>query len=134
MAIEERAVALAALNATEAELVEMESLMAQFGDALKRGDVAAAGEAHEGFHAALVSASHNPILASMFGEIRTLLAEMSTRGRVTLKDRRQLPLHAAVLQAMRERDPGRAAAAIRRHFRTVAPLVEFMSLTPETKA
>jgi GntR family transcriptional repressor for pyruvate dehydrogenase complex len=133
MAIEQRAAALAATHATEAEIAEMESHIAHFTEAVKRGDATAAGEAHESFHATLVGAARNPILSSMFLEIRGLLAEMSTRGRVTLTDRRQLPLHGAVMQAIRDRDARRAVAAIRRHFQTVAPLVEFMSRHPEGK-
>jgi GntR family transcriptional repressor for pyruvate dehydrogenase complex len=109
----------------------MDSHIARFTEAVKRGDATAAGDAHESFHAALVGAARNPILSSMFGEIQALLAEMSTRGRVTLTDRRQLPLHGAVLQAIRDRDARRAVAAIRRHFHTVAPLVEFMSRHPQ---
>jgi GntR family transcriptional repressor for pyruvate dehydrogenase complex len=133
MAIEQRAAALAATHATEAEVAEMESHIAHFTEALKRGDATAAGEAHESFHATMVGAAGNPILSSMFAEIRGLLAEMTTRGRVTLKDRRQVPLHAAVMHAIRDRDARRAESAIRRHFHTVAPLVEFMSRHPEDR-
>lgn len=130
MAIEQRAAALAATSATEAEVAEMESHLARFTEALKRGDLAAAADAHENFHGALVSAAKNPILSSLFVQVRSLMAEISSQGRMTLRERRQLPLHGAVVQAIRARDARRAVAAIRRHFDTVAPLVEFMSRHP----
>jgi GntR family transcriptional repressor for pyruvate dehydrogenase complex len=127
MAVEQRAAALAATNATEAEIAEMESHLARFTEALKRGDIAAVADAHDNLHLALVVAARNPILTSLFTEVRWLVSEMSTRGQVTLKERRQLPLHGAIVAAIRARDAKRAEAAVRRHFQTVAPLLEFMS-------
>lgn len=130
MAIEQRAAALAATSATEVEIAEMDSRLARFTEALKRDDVTAAADAHDNFHLALVAAAKNPILSSLFTEVRALVAEMSTRGRVTLKEPRQLPLHEAIVEAIRAGDAKRAVAAIRRHFQAVAPLVEFMSKHP----
>jgi DNA-binding FadR family transcriptional regulator len=127
MAIEQRAAALAAVNATEAEVAEMESHLARFTEALKRGDVATVVDAHDTLHLTVVTAASNPILSALFAEVRGLVSEMSSRGRVTLKERRQLPLHGAVVAAIRARDARRAEAAVRRHFQTVAPLLEFMS-------
>jgi GntR family transcriptional repressor for pyruvate dehydrogenase complex len=127
LAIEQRAATLATAHATDAEIAEIDSHLARFTEALKRGDGAAAGDAHDSFHAAVVTAAHNPILFSLFTEVCARLAGMSTEGRQTLKERRQGPLHGAIVQAIRARDGRRAAAAVRRHFHTVAPLLEFIS-------
>ena len=127
LAIEERAAVLAAASATDTDVAEIESHLARFTEALKRGNAAAAGEAHDGFHAAVVGAAHNPILLSLFTELCALMASVSTEGRQTLTERRQGPLHAAILHAVRARDARRAAAAVRRHFHTVSPLLEFIS-------
>jgi DNA-binding FadR family transcriptional regulator len=127
MAIEQRAAALAAVNATDAEITEMESHIAGFTEALKRGDVGAVVDAHEALHLSVVTAARNPILTSLFTEVRGLASEISTRGQVTLKERRQLSLHGAIVAAIRARDAKRAEVAVRRHFQTVAPLLEFIS-------
>jgi GntR family transcriptional regulator, transcriptional repressor for pyruvate dehydrogenase complex len=130
MAIEERCAALAATAATETDLAEIDSHLATFSEALKRGDVAAAAGAHEQFHVGVVAAAHNPVLSSLFAAVRVLVNEMSTHGQATFRERRQLRLHGVIVQALRARDARRAVAAVRRHFRTVAPLIEFMSRQP----
>jgi DNA-binding FadR family transcriptional regulator len=127
LALEERAAVLATARATEGEIADIESHLARFTEALKRGDIAAAGDAHDSFHVAVVTAAHNPILLSLFTEVCALLAGVSTEGRQTLTERRQGPLHAAILHAIRAHDDRRAVAAVRRHFHTVSPLLEFIS-------
>ena len=127
LAIEERAAVIAAASASDGDVAEIDSHLARFTEALKRADVKAAGEAHDGFHVAVVSAAHNPILLSLFTEVCALMAGVSTEGRQTLTERRQGPLHAAILNAIRARDARRAAAAVSRHSHTVAPLLEFIS-------
>ena len=127
LAIEERAAVLATANATDADMAEIDSHLARFTEALKRGDASAAGDAHDSFHVAVITAAHNPILLSLFSEVCGLLAGVSTEGRQTLTERRQGPLHGGIVQAIRARDARRAATAVRRHFHTVAPLLEFIS-------
>jgi DNA-binding FadR family transcriptional regulator len=56
-----------------------------------------------------------------------LMTGVATEGRQTLTERRQGPLHTAILHAIRARDARRTSAAVRRHFHTVAPLLEFIS-------
>jgi hypothetical protein len=51
---------------------------------------------------------------------------MGARAHETLKERRQVPLHAAILDAIRAHDAPKAVSAVRRHFRAVAPVVEFV--------
>jgi DNA-binding GntR family transcriptional regulator len=125
--VEQTCARLAAERRTEADLAELDSHLASFAEALKRRDYSAASHAHVGFHRAIVSAANNPILTSFFDEARRVESDVLRRGRGTFKDRRQLPLHAAIVKAIRDRDPDRAAASVRKHFQTVAPLVEFLS-------
>ena len=126
MAIEERCAALAAAVASDVDLMEMESHLALFQESLKRHDLQAAMDAHLAFHAAIVGAAHNPILAAMFQQLSFAVSEIGGRALETLKERRQVPIHAAILHAIRARDAQSAVSAVRRHFRAVAPLVEFV--------
>lgn len=127
MAIEERCAAIASQVATDADLTELESHLALFQEALKRGDVQAASDAHVAFHTALVTAAHNPILTAMFQQVSFSAAEMGVRANETLKERRQVPLHAAILAAIRARDAASTGSTVRRHFRAIAPVVEFVA-------
>jgi DNA-binding FadR family transcriptional regulator len=126
MVIEERCAAIAAEVASDADLAEMESHLALFQESLKRRDVQAASDAHLAFHTAMVGAARNPILTAMFQQLRFAVSEVGARAQETLKERRQGPLHAAILQAIRAHDAPGAVLAVRRHFRAVAPLVEFV--------
>jgi GntR family transcriptional regulator, transcriptional repressor for pyruvate dehydrogenase complex len=126
IAIEERCAALAAEVASDADLTVMESHLARFEESLKRRDLQAASDAHLAFHGAMVSAAHNPILTAMFQQLSFAVTELAARAQETLKERRQVPLHAAILHAIRARQAQNAVLAVRRHFRAVAPLVEFV--------
>ena len=125
--VEERCVALAVQNCTEEEIAEMEGHLAQFGEALKREDAITASHAHAAFHSAMVAAARNPVIAALFEQVRFSISEVATRVPDSLKDPRQLGVHAAVLDGVRARDARRAHAAMRRHFRILAPLIEFVA-------
>jgi GntR family transcriptional repressor for pyruvate dehydrogenase complex len=125
--VEECCAELAAAADDEVQIAELKSHLAAFEDARKRGDFPAAGEAHAAFHATLVEAARNPILASLFEQVSFVRSEMAREAQETLRDPRQLSLHAAILCAIHDRDGRRAAAAVRRHFRAVAPVIEFVT-------
>jgi GntR family transcriptional repressor for pyruvate dehydrogenase complex len=127
MIVEERCAALAARAATEADIAEMAGHLALFEEALKREDAPSASQAHLAFHGALVRSARNPILAAVFRQLSFAVAELGARAQETLKERRQGPMHAAILDAIRARDPQRAAGAVRAHFRAVAALVAFVT-------
>lgn len=130
LAIEEKCAELSAQAPAEAALADLESQLSLFREALKRRDFAAAAQAHEGFHSALVAAAGNPALSSMFEPIRGIVAEISHQGQGTFKRARPVALHVAILDAIRAGDPRAAAQAVRRHFKAVVPLVEFISKHP----
>lgn len=127
LAIEERCAELLAESASEATVADLDSHLGSLRDALKRRDLTAAAHAHVAFHQALVSATRNPVLASMYAPLGFVVDEMSRQGRGTFRHGRQVELHAAIVDGVRARDPRAAALAVRRHFRAVAPLVEFMA-------
>ena len=125
--VEERCVELAADRHDDADIAQVDSHLASFAEALKRHDYSAASHAHEEFHRAVVLAGNNPMLTSLFDAARRVESDVLRRGRETFKDRRQLPLHAAIVNMIRVGDARGAVRAIRKHFQTTAPLVEFLS-------
>ena len=124
--IEVRCAELAAAAASDGNLAEMESHVSRFEEALKRGDLVAATQAHGAFHDALVAAAHNPYLAAIFQQVRFVIAEIGPLAlRRTSWRRVQREIHREIFDALRRRDGRRAAAAVRKHFRDVGALVEF---------
>jgi GntR family transcriptional regulator, transcriptional repressor for pyruvate dehydrogenase complex len=70
------------------------------------------------FHEAVAQASGNPVIAVMFGAIRTLTYGLMLR---SLSDREVLragdPWHETIYQGIRQRDPAAARAAMAEHLR-----------------
>ena len=126
-AIEEKCAELLARAPSDEALADLESQLALLRDALKGGDLTAAGQAHAAFHVALVMAARNPVLSSMFEPVRLVVEEMSRRGQEMFKRDQQIGLHAKILDAIRTGNSRAAVNAVRRHFHAVAPLVEFVS-------
>ena len=124
--IEIRCAELAAAAATDENLAELESHVSRFEEALKRGDLVAATQAHGTFHDTLVAAAHNPSLAGIFQQVRFVIAEIGPLVlRRTAWRRVQREIHREILDAVARRDGRRAAAAVKKHFRDVGALVEF---------
>src|SRR5215813_1106511 len=129
--VEERCAELAAHHRTDEEVAELEGYLALFEEARKRGDQVAAAHNHGAFHTGLVSAARNPVLTALFQQVRFSIAAVGDRLPESLRDPRAASLHTAILEAVRSRDARRARAAARRHFRTLAPLIEFVTRSGE---
>ena len=124
--IEVRCAELAAAARSDENLAEMESHVARFEEALKRGDLVAATQAHGAFHDTVVAAAHNPYLAAIFQQVRFVIAEIGPLVlRRTAWRRVQREIHREIFEAVARRDGRRAAAAVKKHFRDVGALVEF---------
>lgn len=73
------------------------------------------------FHVALVAASHNPVIETMFASIRGLTVELMVRSAGDAEIvRRSEPHHRLAYEAIRDRDPIAARAAIRAHLSIAA--------------
>jgi GntR family transcriptional repressor for pyruvate dehydrogenase complex len=124
--VEARCAELAAVSAPEGPLAEMESHLSRFDEALKRGDLVAATQAHVAFHDTLIVAAQNPFLTTIFQSLKFAVTEI---GPVALKKassrRTEVDAHRQIYDAVRRRDARRAAAAVKRHFRDIGALVEF---------
>jgi len=129
--VEERCAELAAQHRTEEEVAEMEGHLALFQEARKRGDPVSAAHNHQAFHAGIVAAARNPVLTALFEQVRFSIAAVAERLPESLRDSRQASLHTAILEAVRARDARRARAAARRHFRMIAPLIDFVTRSGE---
>ncbi|MFD0899934.1 FadR/GntR family transcriptional regulator [Actinomadura sediminis] len=120
--IEGRATELAALRRTDADLEAIERALAA-RDAARPGTDAAAPaveafiDADIALHAAIVRAAHNPVLADLFAEFVPVLRE-GLLDLAALVDVRRHDLdhgrdaHAALVAAVRDRDPAAAARVI----------------------
>ncbi len=131
MIVERRCAELAAEVGTEAEFEELGGHLRLFEEALKRGDLVAAMQAHLSFHDALVATAKNRFLSSIFQGVRFVIAEVGRRGaRRTYRNPRQFESHREICAALRMRDARRVAAAVTEHFEAVGPLIEFMAKNP----
>jgi DNA-binding FadR family transcriptional regulator len=112
--VEPGAAALAARCRTDNDVTSMEASF----DGMARAEVAEEFmEADLAFHIACLHAAHNDFLLPVANASRTA---MMTSLRVTNRDPQEnravsLPLHEAILVAIRDRDPETARAAMERH-------------------
>jgi GntR family transcriptional repressor for pyruvate dehydrogenase complex len=134
MLIEQRCAELAARRASSADLAALGNQLSRFEESLRHFDYPAAVKMHGEFHAALVRAASNPILASMFEAVRFVIAELGNVAPEVFKDHRLPALHRAIYRAVVERDPVRPAMAVRRHFRANRPRIEFKIRTSHETA
>jgi DNA-binding FadR family transcriptional regulator len=108
--IEPAAARLAATRATDDEIAVLEATHELMRAAVD--DLDAWLEPDLRFHAVLLKASHNELvehLTSIVGSVLRILFTFSSRPPTTFV--RALPLHTAIVEAIRERDPDAAEAA-----------------------
>jgi GntR family transcriptional repressor for pyruvate dehydrogenase complex len=118
MSLERFAAGLAAGRHDAADLGQIETALAEMEAQVRAGETGAAAD--EAFHAALVAASHNPVLSELLAHLREAIARireesLSQRGR----PRRSLEAHRRIVDAVRSRDPRAAVAAVDAHLSEV---------------
>ncbi len=115
-ALEALAAALAALRATDEELAEIEHHHLEHARAGERNDGDAVIAADEAFHGTIIAAARNPFLQRMYD---VFIAELTTFRRNTLAlpwaVSRSAKGHAAIVAALRARDPAAARRAMIDH-------------------
>jgi len=118
-ALESKLAELAAVRRTEEDLARIDSAL----DVMAR-DIEAGGRGVEGderFHAAVTAAGHSAVLQRLMSEISDLIKEtriesLSQPGR----PQESLAGHRRIAEAIRDRDPAGAAAAMRDHVEKVS--------------
>jgi len=120
--LEGEAAALAAQNATEAELNRLERLL-QALDALPKEAYAQQMQVDFDFHTALVEAAHNKTLARIYADLRSSLTLIRSFQQTLSQHPRTRQQHQAILAALKAHDPAGAAEAARVHVRYFRDLV-----------
>jgi DNA-binding GntR family transcriptional regulator len=116
--LEGTAARLTAQHASDVEISILEDLCSQYEAASAAGDGTALSISNRHFHDTLYRCSHNRYLINM---LTVLHDALSLLGTTTLHSRERaaqtLQEHAAVVNAVRARDPDAAEAALRTHIR-----------------
>lgn len=128
-AIETKLAELAATRRTTEDLDALEAALEHM-----RTEIDAGGHGEEGdrrFHAAVTTAAHSPLLAEFMRSIAGDITESRTESlRQPGRPRRSLSQHQAIFDAISRGESRRAAAAMRRHVRTVAK-VRLLAWNPD---
>ncbi|MGW0787994.1 FadR/GntR family transcriptional regulator [Streptomyces sp. NPDC002911] len=128
-ALETKLAELAAERRTEADLTALRASLAHMA-----ADIADGGHGIEGdrrFHAAVTAAAHSALLAEFMRSIADQITESRHESlRQPRRPGRSLNQHRAILDAIAEQRGKAAAAAMRRHVRTVAK-VRLLDWNPE---
>ncbi|WP_043537268.1 FadR/GntR family transcriptional regulator [Saccharomonospora cyanea] len=131
-AIETKLAELAAERRTHEDLDELESALSHM-----RAEIESGGHGVEGdrrFHAAVTAAARSALLAEFMHSISEQITESRTESlRQPGRPHRSLRQHQAIFDAISVGDPTRAAAAMRRHVRTVAK-VRLLDWDPDEDA
>jgi GntR family galactonate operon transcriptional repressor len=113
MIVEPAAAALAARRATDDDLATLRSCVQEMKRTGVDPDAEQAADADLAFHATLLLASHNDLLAGLRSVIEHALRQRDMLVHTHAKADDRLPSHQAVLDAVERRDPEAASTAMR---------------------
>jgi DNA-binding FadR family transcriptional regulator len=140
VAIEVQAARLAAARRTPADVDALRAAL----EVRHEAEVAAAVDdgayvdADLGFHAAVVEASHNPVLVELFAafapRVRTAMLELLALAGMGSPHHHDQDAHVAIARAVEEREPDVAAAAASEHLHGVLEALAAHSPTPAPAA
>jgi GntR family transcriptional regulator, transcriptional repressor for pyruvate dehydrogenase complex len=128
-ALETKLAELAAERRTDTELETIREALDFMRDEIDGGDNGVEGDRR--FHAAVTAAAHSSLLAEFMKTIAEQITESRTESlRQPGRPSRSLAQHTAIYEAIAAGDAKKAAAAMRKHVRTVAK-VRLLTLVPE---
>lgn len=128
-ALETKLAELAAERRTDAELEDIRQALDFMRDEIAEGANGVEGDRR--FHAAVTAAAHSSLLADFMKTIAGQITESRTESlRQPGRPSRSLAQHTAIYEAIAAGDPKKAAAAMRKHVRTVAK-VRLLTWVPE---
>ncbi len=127
-ALETKIAELAALRRTDDDVLAIDRALAAMRAEIDSGGLGIEGDRR--FHAAVTQAAHNPLLAEFMRSIAEQIAESRQESlRQPGRPGRSLDQHERIADAIRTGDARAAAAAMRRHVRTVSK-VRLLSWNP----
>jgi len=131
---ESEACALAATNATEQEVRQLERLVAELSNA--RSPVAKSEAADHAFHMLIAKATRNVVVAKVIEDLWKIRSSSPECALLHEKSRdagnRPVPdEHRAIVDAIRNRDPGAARSAMRAHLSRV---IDYLLFATEERA
>ena len=130
-ALETKLAELAAERRTEQDLQILRAAVEFMADEIAGGGPGAEGDRR--FHAAVTAAAHSALLAEFMRSITEQITESRHESlRQPGRPARSLAQHRRILDAIAGARPGEAAAAMRRHLRTVAK-VRLLEWDPDTE-
>lgn len=128
-ALETKLAELAAERRTEEDIAELRTALGVMGQEIDEGADGVEGDRL--FHAAVTAAAHSGILAEFMRSIAEQITESRHESlRQPGRPVRSLAQHMAIFEAIEAGQPKQAAAAMRRHVRTVAK-VRLLDWDPE---
>ena len=123
LAIESQIVRIAAMKATEDEILRLEECL---DNAKNSPDVEAMQYSVE-FHQLICECTRNPILQEMFSIIFNILQEMRSNERSLEQVRFSQRIHREILEAIRNHDPDRAEKVVIKHLTVLKEVLETTS-------
>ncbi|MFI6096300.1 FadR/GntR family transcriptional regulator [Lentzea sp. NPDC051213] len=128
-ALETKLAELAAERRTDAELEDIRQALGFMSDEIAGGGFGVEGDRR--FHAAVTAAAHSSLLADFMKTIAGQITESRNESlRQPGRPSRSLAQHTAIYDAIAAGEPKKAAAAMRKHVRTVAK-VRLLDWVPE---
>jgi len=134
-AIEVRAVlealagSLAACRRTDQCIADLDQLMVEMCEAADRGDVHDHALKNTEFHSRIVQAAHNQTLSRLWAMLEPFSRTYYTATVPGIDLHWLADRHHAILDAIRDRDPERAAASMQNHAEEAAELIHQMERT-----
>jgi DNA-binding GntR family transcriptional regulator len=135
--LEEPASRIAASVISDAQLDRLDGISARIEDLIGAGEIYQAVEADHALHLAIAQASGNRFLAEAVSNLNCGSLRLWYTAHQRLRDQTGVPRHQHLIEALRSRDPERAAAETREHIlrshRRQLALQEQQTITPPSR-
>jgi DNA-binding GntR family transcriptional regulator len=130
-ALHELAVREAVPNLSESDILAMREANRRFARALDAHDAEAALSADDDFHAVAVTASANPVAATVLEQVTPVLRRLERIRFASLDGRGSIALHEQIIALCEAGDAAAASAAARENWQTLLPLVDLADLVDD---
>jgi DNA-binding GntR family transcriptional regulator len=133
-ALHELVVREAVPNLSEGDLRSMREANRRFADALDAHDAEAALSADDDFHAVTVTASANPVAATVLEQVTPVLRRLERIRFASLDGRGSITLHEQIITLCEAGDADAAGRAAQENWQTLLPLVDLADEDTDSQA